>query len=81
MSESPLAGTGPDLELPMPEPAPSTFTPVAAENGSDRGDHHYRIISHELDSLQSRINHLRATARFLDQSATVAFIRRFTVRA
>jgi hypothetical protein len=77
---SPLAGTGPDLEgssspvsglrnpvseeLPLPVPAPSSFAPVA-QNNSDRGAHHYRLISRELVRLEAKIAVLK---RFLASS-------------
>jgi hypothetical protein len=77
LSPSPLLGTGPDLELPLPLPAPSSFTPFPPSPDvtlhastlqpphTDRGDHHYRLLSEELDRIEAKLALLN---RFLASS-------------
>ena len=67
----PLLGTGPDLEL---DNLPSDFAPPILRVPAND----YSQVVRQLDDMQSRIDRLRATARFLDRSATVAFLKRFT---
>lgn len=59
LEENILAGTGPDLELPLPTPAPSSFAPALLLHCRDLSQHHYDIALAEIERLQGRIDEIR----------------------
>ena len=64
-----MSGDEIDEQLPASDAAPAVL--VAPTND-------YSQVVRQLDDMQARIDGLRARARFLDRSATVHILSRFT---